>query len=393
MRSAASGIWQAPIDLSVAGQDAESPEVALDPQGNAVAVWERFNGTNFIVQGAVRPAASGVWQTPLDLSVAGQSAELPKVALDPQGNAVAVWQRFNGTDEIIQGAVRPAGSGVWQAPIDLSVAGQDAFEPQVTVDPQGNAVAVWERSNGTNEIIQGAGYDAAGPLLSALSIPTTGTAGQPLSFSVSPLDVWSTLGTTSWSFGDGASANGTSVTHVYATAGSYHVTLTSADVLGSTTGSSSTIAITPATTTTKTTTTQPPTLTAASLTNKRFRVANKDTAISARKAPLGTSFHFTLSAAAKLQIAITRSAPGLRSGRGCLAPTAKLKRKHAKHCTRTLKLGTLTRSSEPKGTDSIAFSGRIGHCALSPRSYKAMLSASNAGGRSKAVTLAFVVVR
>jgi hypothetical protein len=393
-RPAGSGVWQVPVDLSVAGQSAYSPDVALDPQGNAVAVWNRSNGTNNIVQGAVRPAGSGVWQAPVDLSVAGQSAFSPQVAFDPQGNAVAVWERSNGTNFIVQGAVGPAGSGVWQAPVDLSAVGQNAESPQVAFDRQGNAVAVWERFNGTNFIVQGAGYDAAGPLLRGVSIPTAGSAGQLLSFSVSPLDVWSALGATSWGFGDGTSATGMSVTHAYATAGSYRVTLTSADVLANTTSASATIAIVPApTTTVKATRRQPPTLTAASLTNRRFRVAKKDTAISAKKAPLGTTFRFTLSAPAKLKIAITRSAPGLRRGHSCLAPSAKLRRKHAKRCTRTLTVGTLTRSSELKGADRIPFSGRIGHRALSPQLYKALLSASNAGGHSTPVTLAFVVVR
>jgi len=142
-----------------------------------------------------------------------------------------------------------------------------------------------------------------------------------------------------------------------------------------------------------TSTIQPPAITAASLTNKRFRVGQQATAISAKKVPLGTAFRFTLSAAAKLQITITRSAPGLRRGRSCLAPTTKLKRAHAKRCTRTLTVGTLTRASQPQGADSVAFSGRVGHRPLTPGAYNAVLSSSNAGGRSNAVTLAFVVVR
>jgi len=141
------------------------------------------------------------------------------------------------------------------------------------------------------------------------------------------------------------------------------------------------------------TTPQPPAVTAASLTNRRFRVATTATAISAKTAPLGTTFRFTLSAAAKVQVAITRSAPGLRRGHNCVAPTTNLRRAHAKHCTRTLTVGTLTRSSEPIGADSIAFSGRVGHRALSPGAYNAVLSATDTGGRSKPLALAFVVVR
>jgi len=389
-RTAASGLWQAPVDLSSAGQDGGGARVALDSQGNAVAVWKRSNGANTIVEGAVRAAGSGPWQTPVDLSVAGGDAQEAAIALDPQGNAIAVWRRYNGTNDIVQSAVRPAASGVWQAPVDLSAASQSAFGPQVAADPQGNAAAIWYRNSGANTIIQGAGYDAAGPLLNGLSIPTAGTAGQPLSFSVSPFDVWSAIGTTSWAFGDGTSATGSGVTHSYASAGSYHLTLTSADVLGNATSTPATITIAAGQING---TTQPPTLSSASLTNKRFRVAKEDTAISAMRLPRGTIFRFTLSAAAKLQITLTRSTAGLRRSRICLAPTAKLRRAHAKRCTHTLTVATLTRSNLPEGADRVAFSGRIGHRALAPGRYIAQLSASNAGGRSTPVPLSFSVAR
>jgi hypothetical protein len=66
---------------------------------------------------------------------------------------------------------------------------------------------------------------------------------------------------------------------------------------------------------------------------------------------------------------------------------------HAKRCTRTLTLGTLIRANEPVGADSVSFSGRIGRRALSAGAYHAVLSASDAGGTSKLVTLGFTFVR
>jgi Glycine rich protein len=134
-----------------------------------------------------------------------------------------------------------------------------------------------------------------------------------------------------------------------------------------------------------------PSLTGASLTNRRFRVAQENTVLVA-KAPLGTSFRFALSAPSKLQIAITKSAPGLRRGHSCLAPTATLRRSSAKRCTRILKMGTLTRLLEPAGADRVAFTGRIGHRPLSPGAYTAVLTASNTGGLSTPVALTFTIV-
>jgi hypothetical protein len=138
-----------------------------------------------------------------------------------------------------------------------------------------------------------------------------------------------------------------------------------------------------------------PALSSASLTNTRFRVGKKATAISARsrrRAPVGTRFRFKLTVAAKVQIAITRSASGLRRGRSCVAPTVKLRRAHARKCTRTLTVGKLSRANMRAGANAIAFSGRIGRRPLSPRAYRAVLTASNAGGRSRPVVLGFTVV-
>ncbi len=136
-----------------------------------------------------------------------------------------------------------------------------------------------------------------------------------------------------------------------------------------------------------------PGLGSASLTNTRFRVGRSATAIVARRAPVGTRFRFKLSTAATVQISIARLLPGLRKGHSCLAPSVRLRRAHAKHCTRALAIGKLTRASQRTGLNSIAFSGRIGKRALAPGEYRAVLSASNGGGRSIPVVLKFTVVR
>ncbi len=135
------------------GEDASTPQVALDPAGDAVVVWPRSNGTNTIVQAASRPAG-GSFGVPVNLSAAGQSTQgEPEAALDSAGNAVVVWSRSNGTNNIVQAASRPAG-GSFGAPVNLSAAGENAYGPQAAFDQAGDAVAIWVRSNGTNDIVQ-----------------------------------------------------------------------------------------------------------------------------------------------------------------------------------------------------------------------------------------------
>ena len=231
----AGGAWGAAQSIGGAGQTA-SPQVALDSQGTAVVTWEGFDGTNYIVQAATRPAG-GAWGAPQDLSAAGQDAETPQVALDSQGNAVATWQRSG-----VQAATRPAG-GAWGAPQDLSAAG--GVGPQVALDSQGNAVVAWQKMGPGAPSVQAAGYDAAGPQLRSLQIPGAGSTGSPLGFSVQPVDVWSPVASTAWSFGDGGVAPGTDVSHTYMAPGSYTAGVTATDSLGNSTTKSGQLAISP----------------------------------------------------------------------------------------------------------------------------------------------------
>jgi hypothetical protein len=242
--------WQAPVDVSVAGQNASSPQIAVDPTGNSVAVWERGDPTSSaIVQGATRVPGEG-WRTPVDLSVArpNSNSYAPHVAVGAQGNAVTVWTHSDTTgNTTVQSATRTAAAGAWRAPVDLTDSDQGVWPPpQVTVDPQGNAVAVWSGYKGTDFLVRSAGYDAAGPLLGSLMMPSSGVTGQALSFSVSPVDVWSPMGATSWNLGDGASVTGPAVTHSYANAGNYTVAVTATDALNNATTATRAITITAA---------------------------------------------------------------------------------------------------------------------------------------------------
>ena len=227
----AGGAWQPAQDLSALGQEANSPRVTLDSGGNAMAVWQRSNGTNDIVQASYRPVG-GAWQAAEDLSAPGQDASFQRVALDAAGNAVAIWRRSNGTNLIVQGSSRPVG-GAWQPGKDLSAPGQHARVPQLDMDPAGNAVAVWERaSGGTGDVAQAAPYDGAGPVFRNVNVPAKGFARQRLTFSLDAFDAWSALAPPVWTFGDGKSATGQRVTHTFARGGTYTVGLTQADAVG-----------------------------------------------------------------------------------------------------------------------------------------------------------------
>src|SRR5262249_31013297 len=128
-------------------------QVAMDPQGDATAVWTIDNGVDTVTEASIRPAGAAAWGTPVDISSAGASNA--QVTVSPQGSSVAGWQDGTTTNSPTQAATHPAG-GQWQAPANISAAGELAEKPQLAIDPQGDATAVWDRSNGANTIVQAA---------------------------------------------------------------------------------------------------------------------------------------------------------------------------------------------------------------------------------------------
>src|SRR5271170_1556199 len=58
--------WSVPVKLSPTGEQGRNPQAAVDAQGNAVAVWSGEGETR--LQSATRPALSGIWQGPIELS-------------------------------------------------------------------------------------------------------------------------------------------------------------------------------------------------------------------------------------------------------------------------------------------------------------------------------------
>jgi hypothetical protein len=146
--------WSTPVNVSPAGIQSATPRIAIDGSGNAVAVWRLADVGGTIIQSSRLAAGGSGWSTPEQLSVSGFSSDNPQVAANGSGNAVAVWQQSNGSNSIIRISQSTDGGASWTVPTDLSELGQSAITPEVAVDGSGNAVALWRRSNGENDIIQ-----------------------------------------------------------------------------------------------------------------------------------------------------------------------------------------------------------------------------------------------
>jgi hypothetical protein len=124
-----------------------SPQVAVDAQGNGICVWEGSNN----IQYARYNAGTGTWEAVQSITSTTPPAVLntePAVAMDPNGNAMVVWMEWSMSydDVSIKARHYPAG-GPWDPIVTLLTSTYQASylmpQPQVAMDAQGNAIAVW----------------------------------------------------------------------------------------------------------------------------------------------------------------------------------------------------------------------------------------------------------
>lgn len=141
-------------DISDPAGDAGAPRVAMDADGDALIVWSEQDGT--FARRRTKAGALG----PIEV-VAGVGAGGPQVATEPDGDAVVVWSRNLENGLRIEGRTRSAAGALGPVRVFSKTNG---LEPQVSVDPAGNAVAIWVLFDGTNRRIQARTLSAAGVL-------------------------------------------------------------------------------------------------------------------------------------------------------------------------------------------------------------------------------------
>jgi hypothetical protein len=291
----AGGSFGTPQALSESGESAQDASVATNAEGDTAVTWLRSNGTDEIVQAVVR-AAGGRFSAPIDVSPPEANAASPAVALDAHGDPTVVWSReadaqvssgtaagvfptipltigypalftsvaedpagdtlvgyFDPQDDAANATFRPAG-GLFSVPQQVSPPKQavnpssvgSALSLNVAVDAQGNGVFGFDAVDGSETLAGASLLDAAGPTLTGLSIPANATALTPVAFSVLPVEEISGPGSTTWSFGDAATASGEAVSHTFANPGTYTVSVTATDALGNATTHTGEITVLPA---------------------------------------------------------------------------------------------------------------------------------------------------
>jgi hypothetical protein len=126
--------------------EALGPRVAALPDGGAVAIWQQFDGLRMSVW--ANRFEGGKWTGRALLETTDSAnANQSGVAADPNGNAVAVWRQTDGSEETVWSSTRPAGADRWGAPFMLGPAGRvggtNSPEPTVALAANGDGLALW----------------------------------------------------------------------------------------------------------------------------------------------------------------------------------------------------------------------------------------------------------
>lgn len=141
--------WGTATLIETESGSADAPRVAVDPSGNAIAVWKQYDGSRWNIWANRYVAGSG-WGVAslIEVNMVGSARE-PVVAVDRTGNATAVWSEWDGTRSKVYSNRYIVGTG-WGRSVHIGVDGaENATRPDVAMDESGNAIAVWAQSDGT----------------------------------------------------------------------------------------------------------------------------------------------------------------------------------------------------------------------------------------------------
>ena len=146
--------WLPAADLTGALQGARPQvDVAVAPDGTAVAVWSQSGDGGPVVEAARRRPAQG-WSAAIPVTAPGEQGRAPQVAIDAQDNATVVW--VGAPDGPVRAARLPAAPAAFE-PADTLSNGTQPGPPGIAIGPDGTAVVVFaEAANGSGRVLRAA---------------------------------------------------------------------------------------------------------------------------------------------------------------------------------------------------------------------------------------------
>lgn len=184
--------WGKPEHINNYVGQADQVALAMNPRGDAIAVWAQYS--LFDPNNPSAPFHTSLWSNrfepgkgwgiPVQIQDASTYALAPKAALDEQGNAIVVWHQQNAALDItnVYGK-RYSRTDGWSATQLLQAdATIQGYYPQVAMTEDGDAMIAWGQINYTTYIfnVASARYSAKTGWLSPETLPGTEGASLPL---------------------------------------------------------------------------------------------------------------------------------------------------------------------------------------------------------------------
>jgi len=121
--------------------------LAVDFQGQAVALWERDDefGQDSLWASHYRP--KGSWSTPEMMELVVGRSSVPALAIDGKGNAIAIWEQSDNFETGIWSNSYTPDIG-WGLGAQVEFSPANAYEPKVGFSADGRALAVWAQKTG-----------------------------------------------------------------------------------------------------------------------------------------------------------------------------------------------------------------------------------------------------
>jgi hypothetical protein len=155
-RRPSDGAWGTAQILETGTGNAQLPQIAADASGNALAVWAQTDGVRYNIW-ANRYSVRGGWGTAtLIENFDADSAYVPTVAFDPSGNALAAWRQFGASTDICVSRYSPFTG--WGAPAVIGTAAESGTSPQLAFDQRGNALVMWRQDLASGDRVAAARF-------------------------------------------------------------------------------------------------------------------------------------------------------------------------------------------------------------------------------------------
>lgn len=138
--------WGDPTRIDSSDEDAAlDPKIAVDSNGNALAVWSQSDDARHSIWSNRYVPTTG-WAAAEQVQTEDQeSAVKPEIAVSSSGEAMAVWEQSDGAQtRIWANRYVPTAGWATAEPIEAHDGGS-AHDPRIAVDSAGHAIAVWVR--------------------------------------------------------------------------------------------------------------------------------------------------------------------------------------------------------------------------------------------------------